>query len=214
MQYQYKQSPPFLTSKVVLKALGNIERVTTFPTSGSVQNLGHHHDSAVSCAQPPWKLNVPEQAVGRTHSLHPAPQLPVFQTPSDDQKQPARDIRERARQGGKEKARDTEREREKKGGKRSHWDKHLLWSFPLLSSCLLETKQLHKSISCVFSQHVYYVYNQGHFAGDSSTLFQALVHFLFFPFVFYLLLFFLNKQHQASLFLASADKKLKPSQLI
>lgn len=109
---------------------------------------------------------------------------------------------------------ETQREREKKGEKRSHWDKHLLWSFPLLSSCLLETKQLHKSISCVFSQHVYYVYNQGHFAGDSSTLFQALVHFLFFPFVFYLLLFFLNKQHQAPLFLASADKKLKPSQLI
>ncbi len=57
----------------------------SFYFSGSVQNLGHHHDSIVSCAQPPWKLNVPEQAVGRALSLHPAPQLPVFQTPSDDQ---------------------------------------------------------------------------------------------------------------------------------
>jgi len=80
----------------------------------------------------------------------------------------------------------TQREREKKGG-----------------------KQLHKSISCVFFQHVYYVYNQDHFAGDSSTLFQALAHLLFVHFI----LFFLNEQHQAFLFLASADKKLKPSQL-
>lgn len=36
-----------------MTALGKIERVTTFQTSGSVQNLGHHHDSTVSCAQPP-----------------------------------------------------------------------------------------------------------------------------------------------------------------
>ncbi|CAM4582982.1 unnamed protein product [Leuciscus chuanchicus] len=38
----------------------------------------------------------------------------------------AETLEKELRQGGKEKARDTEREREKKGGKGSHWDKHLL----------------------------------------------------------------------------------------